>query len=122
MFSGGLSRENIPQFVLLTFDDAVNSLNQQFYKDLFSDNRRNPNQCPIKSTFYVSHEWTDYSQVQDLYADGHEIASHTVTHSDGKGFDEVKWADEVSSLPVHFWFTSGSLPVHFRFIYCGKIF
>ena len=37
------------------------------HKDLFL-NRRNPNQCPIKSTFYVSHEWTDYSQVQDLYA------------------------------------------------------
>ena len=28
---GGLSRENIPQFILLTFDDAVNTLNQQFY-------------------------------------------------------------------------------------------
>jgi hypothetical protein len=94
---GGLSRENVPQFVLLTFDDAVNTLNQQFYKDLFL-NRRNPNQCPIKSTFYVSHEWTDYSQVQDLYAAGHEIASHTVTHSDGKGFDDVKWADELIGL------------------------
>jgi len=91
---GGLSRKSIPQFVLLTFDDAVNSLNQQFFKDLFN-NRRNPNGCPIKSTFYVSHEWTDYSQVQDLYADGHEMASHTVTHSDGKSFDEGKWASEV---------------------------
>ena len=91
-------REDIPQFVLLTFDDAVNSLNQQFFKDLFTQSRTNPNQCPIKSTFYVSHEWTDYSQVQDLYADGHEIASHTVTHSDGKGFDEVKWADEVIGM------------------------
>ena len=49
----------------------------------------------FQSTFYVSHEWTDYSQVQDLYADGHEMASHTVTHSDGKAFDEGKWASEV---------------------------
>lgn len=94
---GGLSRKSIPQFVLLTFDDAVNSLNQQFFKDLFN-NRRNPNGCPIKSTFYVSHEWTDYSQVQDLYADGHEMASHTVTHSDGKAFDEGKWASEVIGM------------------------
>jgi len=94
---GGLSRKSIPQFVLLTFDDAVNSLNQQFFKDLFN-NRRNPNGCPIKSTFYVSHEWTDYSQVQDLYADGHEMASHTVTHSDGKTFDESKWASEVIGM------------------------
>ena len=67
----------------------------------------------------MSHEWTDYSQVQDLYADGHEMASHTVSHSDGKGkqnksqyhlmighskscwfsgFDEGKWADELIGM------------------------
>ena len=33
-----------------------------------------------------------------FYAGGHEIASHTVTHSDGKGFDDVKWADELIGL------------------------
>ena len=49
----------------------------------------------LQSTFYISHEWTDYSQVQDLYADGHEIASHTVTHSHGTKFNEEKWANEV---------------------------
>ena len=43
----------------------------------------------------MSHEWTDYSQVQDLYADGHEIASHTITHSHGTNFNEEKWANEV---------------------------
>ena len=31
------------------------------------------------------------SQVQDLYSDGHEIASHTITHSNGKYFDEFEW-------------------------------
>ena len=34
-------------------------------------------------------------QVQDLYADGHEIASHTITHSFGTNFNEEKWANEV---------------------------
>ena len=91
---GGFSADQIPQFVMLTFDDAVNDLNKQFYEDLFGG-RFNPNGCPIKSTFYVSHEWTDYAQVQDLYADGHEIASHTVTHSFGTNFNEEKWANEV---------------------------
>jgi peptidoglycan/xylan/chitin deacetylase (PgdA/CDA1 family) len=52
----------------------------------------------FQSTFYISHEWTDYSQVQDLYADGHEMASHTVTHSHGSGFDDNKWADEVVGM------------------------
>jgi len=91
---GGFTPDQIPQFVLLTFDDAVNDLNKQFYEDLFGG-RFNPNGCPIKSTMYVSHEWTDYGQVQDLYADGHEIASHTVTHSFGTNFNEEKWANEV---------------------------
>jgi len=81
---GDLPRDQIPQFVLLTFDDAVNDLNAKFFKKLFNKKRTNPNGCPIKATFYVSHEWTDYGQVQSLYADGHEIASHTITHSNGR--------------------------------------
>lgn len=65
--------------VLLTFDDAVNDLNKDHYRDIFDSGRKNPNGCPIRGTFYVSHEWTDYGQVQNLYSKGHEMASHTVT-------------------------------------------
>ena len=45
--------------------------------------------------------------MQDLYADGHEIASHTVTHSFGTNFNEEKWANEVvgeAELLVRFGF------------------
>lgn len=78
-FSGEMSVEQVPQIVLLTFDDSVNDLNKQLYADLFERGRVNPNGCKISATFYVSHEWTDYSQVQNLYSDGHEMASHTVS-------------------------------------------
>ncbi|XP_034939999.1 uncharacterized protein Cda5 isoform X3 [Chelonus insularis] len=88
--------EEIPQIVLLTFDDSVNDLNKGLYADLFEKGRKNPNGCPISATFYVSHEWTDYSQVQNLYAAGHEIASHTVSHSFGEQFSAKKWAREVA--------------------------
>ncbi|XP_055837088.1 uncharacterized protein LOC129905597 isoform X3 [Episyrphus balteatus] len=88
--------ESIPQIVLLTFDDSVNDLNKQLYTDLFEKGRVNPNGCPISATFYVSHEWTDYSQVQNLYSDGHEIASHTVSHSFGEQFSQKKWTREVA--------------------------
>ncbi len=44
---GSLSKERTPQFVLLTFDDAVNGLNRAFFKELFQG-RFNPNGCPIK--------------------------------------------------------------------------
>lgn len=77
--TGGIPVVQTPQIVLLTFDDAVNDLNKPLYSDLFENGRKNPNGCPISATFYVSHEWTDYSQVQNLYADGHEMASHTVS-------------------------------------------
>ena len=79
---GSANRKNkIPQLVVLTFDDSVNDLNRNLYQEMFDrKNRLNPNGCPILATFYISHEWTDYAQVQNLYADGHEIASHSISH------------------------------------------
>ena len=71
--------EETPQLVLITFEDSVNVEHQKVFDYIFDDKRKNPNNCPLRGTFYISHEWTDYSLVQDLYADGHEIASHTVT-------------------------------------------
>lgn len=93
---GEIPVEQIPQIVLLTFDDSVNDLNKGLYSDLFEKGRVNPNGCPITATFYVSHEWTDYSQVQNLYSDGHEMASHTVSHSFGEQFSQKKWTREVA--------------------------
>ncbi|XP_066155379.1 uncharacterized protein Cda5 isoform X4 [Euwallacea fornicatus] len=93
---GDLPVEQVPQIVLLTFDDSVNDLNKGLYQDLFERGRTNPNGCPIAATFYVSHEWTDYSQVQNLYSDGHELASHTVSHSFGEQFSQKKWTREVA--------------------------
>ena len=64
---------------MLTFDDGVNDLNWELYQEILHSGRKNPNGCPLKATFYVSHEWTDYGQVQTLYSRGHEIASHTIS-------------------------------------------
>lgn len=71
--------EETPQLVLITFEDSVNVEHQKVFENLFDEKRLNPNGCPLRATFYISHEWTDYSLVQDLYSDGHEMASHTVT-------------------------------------------
>ncbi|PNF19314.1 hypothetical protein B7P43_G07308 [Cryptotermes secundus] len=93
---GNLPGEEIPQIVLLTFDDAINDLNKGLYQDIFEKGRTNPNGCPITATFYVSHEWTDYSQVQNLYAEGHEMASHSISHSFGEQFSQKKWTREIA--------------------------
>ncbi len=78
-FLGGFDVKEIPQIILLTFDDSVNDLNWEIYEELFNSGRNNPNGCPVLGTFYVSHEWTNYAQVQSLYSRGHEMASHSVT-------------------------------------------
>ena len=38
----------------------------RLYQDIFTPDRRNPNNCPISATFFVSHEWTDYGQVDKI--------------------------------------------------------
>ena len=91
----GLKVKDVPQIILLTFDDAVNDLNWDIYEQIFNSGRKNPNGCPILGTFYVSHEWTDYSQVQTLYSRGHEIASHGISHSFGEKFTKNQWMKEI---------------------------
>ncbi|KAH9528626.1 chitin binding [Dermatophagoides farinae] len=94
----GLKRKEIPQMILLTFDDAVNDVNFPLYQEIFErqTKRTNPNGCPMKGTFFVSHEWTDYGKVQTLYARGHEIASHSITHSYGENFSTKQWYREIA--------------------------
>ena len=70
--------DDLPQFVLLSFDDAVTVSNKDFYLDL-SSKYKNPNGCPIQMTFFVSHENTDYTYVNELHRQNHEIATRSVS-------------------------------------------
>jgi len=95
---GDISVDQIPQMVVLTFDDAIlPEFQSEVYQKIFnrgsvfadeaagSENRSNrqrtnPNGCPIAATFYISHNGTDYDLVRRLHRAGHEMASHSVTH------------------------------------------
>lgn len=68
-----------PQMILLTFENAVNYNNWDILQEILSKNRKNPNECPIKATFFVSHNNTNYQLIQQLWNDGHEIAVHSIT-------------------------------------------
>lgn len=81
LIPGDLEPIQTPQMIIVSFDDAVNIENSQLYEDkIFTPNRKNPNGCPIKGTFFVSHQYTDYHKVQKLWQDGHEIGIHSITH------------------------------------------
>ncbi|KAI9159546.1 hypothetical protein H9P43_008886 [Blastocladiella emersonii ATCC 22665] len=77
---GGLAASEVPQFVTLTIDDAVNAvvydLPHQAMRGV-----RGADGCAMRATYFVSAQWTDYHSLQTLHALGHEIAGHTFTHS-----------------------------------------
>uniref|UniRef100_A0A6P7H284 Uncharacterized protein LOC114345178 isoform X1 n=2 Tax=Diabrotica virgifera virgifera TaxID=50390 RepID=A0A6P7H284_DIAVI len=78
---GNLQPSVIPQMIMLTFDDAVNDDNWDLYsRVLFSKFYQNPNKCPIKATFFISHQYNNYQYTQKLWNEGHEIAIHSITH------------------------------------------
>ncbi|XP_064074726.1 chitin deacetylase 8-like [Vanessa tameamea] len=76
---GNLEPRDTPQFVVLTFDDGVNVNNIPLYRNLLY-NRVNKNRCNVGVTFFVNHEYTDYSLVNELYNRGFEIGLHSITH------------------------------------------
>merc|ERR1711990_855585 len=93
--------------VTITFDDAINNNNIDLYDEIFNRQRRNPNGCDIKATFFVSHKYTNYSAVQNMHRMGHEIAAHSITqiiesiaHASTK--NQLSSTDKVkSSSPVN---------------------
>ncbi|CAJ0955295.1 unnamed protein product, partial [Mesorhabditis belari] len=95
----GLQPEQIPQFIVLTFDDSVNGRTLSDYKKIFdSDRWFNPNGCPVRGTFFISHEWTNYDAVQWIHRRGHEIASNSITHTSLENEDSRRWLGEMDGM------------------------
>ena len=78
---GGLPVEETPQIVMFSFDDGLRMQDYQTYYSKVFNGRKNPNGCPIGLTYFVSHNYTDYTLVEHTYhVDLAEIADHSVTH------------------------------------------
>lgn len=99
---GGLAPQDTPQMIMLSFDDAVNNNNFDIYQRLFNGQRKNPNSCDIKATFFVSHRYTNYSMVEELYRQGHEMASHSITHTNDEDYwthgSKEQWIKEMGGV------------------------
>lgn len=75
-------------FVVFTADDAV----QQYTIDSvnqFLAQRKNPNGCPVKMSFYTSTNYTNFTLVTDWFVAGNEIADHTMTHVGSPPSEEI---------------------------------
>lgn len=45
---GKLEPNQVPQMIMITFDDAINNNNIDIYEKIFKEGRNNPNGCAIK--------------------------------------------------------------------------
>jgi hypothetical protein len=98
---GRIEPQKTPQMILLTFDGAVNTQNIEKYDRLFAGNRTNPNGCPIRGTFFVSHEYADYQMVQRLHHEGHELAVETISTAQGLETESYeKWSQEMIGMKM----------------------
>jgi len=80
----GFAREEVPQMIMITFDDAINNNNIQLYNTIFNNQthpKLNPNGCSIKSTFFIHHIYNNYTATQEMHRLGHEIGVHSITHN-----------------------------------------
>ncbi|EIM83551.1 uncharacterized protein STEHIDRAFT_83725 [Stereum hirsutum FP-91666 SS1] len=85
---GGLSPSDVPQFVVFTADDAIQSYTLDAVNQ-FLAHRQNPNGCQPKMTYYTSINYTNFTLVTDWYVAGNEIADHTMTHVGTPPQDEL---------------------------------
>lgn len=78
---GGLTVDETPQIVMFSFDDGLRDQDYSTYYSKVFGGRKNPNDCPISLTYFVSHDYTDYALVEHVKSvDRAEIADHSVTH------------------------------------------
>ncbi|XP_069129801.1 chitin deacetylase 7-like [Argopecten irradians] len=85
-----LDPEEIPQIVYFAFDDGVKEQAEAHYNRLFSEDRKNPNGCPISMTLYVSGDQTEYPVLSELSKRGFEIAVHSMSHEVIKTGEKVR--------------------------------
>ncbi len=84
--------QDLPQFILLTLDGAINNNNYHLFRDLFNVSDK------IRATFFVENNYCDYFQVEQLYTEGHEIGLMSVRGGNLQEAPKEEWAREIRSL------------------------
>lgn len=90
--------------VTVTFDDALTSSAQQRIKaSIFSADpddgdaaALSANGCSPRTTYYVSAQYTDWALLHEVWQEGHEIATHTLTHKTNATVSQQRFYDEIA--------------------------
>ena len=81
------------------FDGAINTNNFNLYKSLLSIKRNNnSNECSVRGTFFMLHNYNNYHQTEYFYSKGHEIAISSVTGESLQYSNESDWRLELTRM------------------------
>lgn len=93
---GPLPLSQMPQFVLITNDDAVDGSVVNSLSFLLT-HRRNANGCPVPATWFTSVTFSDCGFIRDRFSKGDEFACHSITHPNMKpGYPRSKMVTEIA--------------------------
>ena len=89
---GNFSGADLPQFILLTFDDGITSFAESFIQPVVGG-LVNPDGSKAPITYFVTKVNTDSALARQRYLDGNELANHTTTHTtnDQTTLDQWMW-------------------------------
>ncbi len=102
---GGLAVAQVPQFILLGFDDNPQTDPMTWIVDFLKD-KRNADGTPVRAIFFSNGKyWNDRTLVaihQRAFAEGHEIANHTQNHEHGDPLTIGQWHAEMAACDATF--------------------
>lgn len=93
---GNLTKANVPQIIMITFQGAVTEKLMAEYDILFNG-KKNPNNCPYSSTIFVQDEYTNYPVVQQLFLKKQEIAVFGGVDSKKTPISLKEWQTQIES-------------------------
>ncbi|KAI7837264.1 hypothetical protein COHA_008878 [Chlorella ohadii] len=76
---GALAPDDVPQFILLTHDDAITAATDANIRAVIT-NHKNKNGCNMPATFFVLKKDTDCELARKFYEENSELAIHSTTH------------------------------------------
>jgi peptidoglycan/xylan/chitin deacetylase (PgdA/CDA1 family) len=108
-----LGVHEVPQFVLLGFDDNPQPGPMAWILD-FLESKKHPDGTPVLAAFYTNGKYLiDYPELQSLHVRaweaGHEIGNHTQNHEQGAAFSIDEWVAELQKCNQSF--VESGLPV-----------